>query len=90
MNFPTKTQSIPFGASTTVQGDCTTFPRFEAIAHLIHQDPVLSQVKLIAEPLNGLASRFAGSIDLHEDDGRRPPASIDVITAHTPTLLRRS
>jgi isoamylase len=86
---------------------------------VIHQDPVLSQVKLIAEPWdlgpggyqvgnfpvlwtewNGLyrdtmrdvwrgqtnvaafASRFTGSSDLYESDGRHPSASINFITAH--------
>ena len=86
---------------------------------VIHQDPVLSQVKLIAEPWdvgpggyqvgnfpvlwtewNGLyrdtvrdfwrgrasvgefASRFTGSSDLYQDDGRHPTASINFVTAH--------
>jgi glycogen operon protein len=86
---------------------------------IIHQDPVLSQVKLIAEPWdvgpggyqvgnfpvlwsewNGIyrdvmrdfwrgqatvaefASRFTGSSDLYESDGRHPFASINFITAH--------
>src|SRR5947207_4438154 len=91
-----------------------------AFSHLIHQDPILSQVKLIAEPWdvgpggyqvgnfpvlwtewNGkyrdtvrrfwkgegglaseLATRLAGSSDLYQDDGRRPYASINFITAH--------
>src|SRR5918999_1303914 len=86
---------------------------------IIQQDPVLSQVKLIAEPWdvgpggyqvanfpvgwaewNGIyrdtmrdfwrgqsgvgafASRFTGSSDLYESDGRQPFASINFITAH--------
>ena len=91
-----------------------------AFFDIIHQDPVLSQVKLIAEPWdlgaggyqvgnfpvpwtewNGryrdtvrrfwrgdegqvadLATRLAGSSDLYEQDGRRPSASINFVTAH--------
>jgi isoamylase len=86
---------------------------------VIHQDPVLSQVKLIAEPwdvgpggyqvgnfpvlwtewngkyrdcvrdfwrgganLGEFASRFTGSSDLYQDDGRRPSASINFVTCH--------
>ncbi|HEY7379843.1 MAG TPA: glycogen debranching protein GlgX, partial [Gaiella sp.] len=85
----------------------------------IHQDPVLSQVKLIAEPwdvgpggyqvgnfpvlwtewngkyrdcvrdfwrgaapLGEFASRFTGSSDLYQDDGRRPFASVNFVTCH--------
>ena len=89
---------------------------FEVVA----QDPVVSQVKLIAEPwdvgpggyqvgnfppnwtewngkyrdtvrdfwrgqpatLGEFASRLTGSADLYEDDGRRPSASINFVTAH--------
>ena len=93
--------------------------RLSAFFDTIHQDPVLSQVKLIAEPWdvgpggyqvgnfpvlwaewNGLyrdtmrdfwraqanvgqfASRFTGSSDLYQSDGRAPFASINFITAH--------
>ena len=93
--------------------------RLSAFFDTIHQDPVLSQVKLIAEPWdvgpggyqvgnfpvlwtewNGLyrdamrdfwrgnggvgqfASRFTGSSDLYQSDGRRPFASINFVTAH--------
>ena len=94
--------------------------RLSAFFDIIHQDPVLSQVKLIAEPWdvgpggyqvgnfpvlwtewNGLyrdemrdfwrgqsdgvaefASRITGSSDLYQNDGRRPFASINFITAH--------
>jgi isoamylase len=93
--------------------------RLSAFFDVIHQDPVLSQVKLIAEPWdvgpggyqvgnfpilwsewNGIyrdtmrdfwrrdaslaefASRFGGSADLYESDGRRPFASVNFITAH--------
>jgi isoamylase len=93
--------------------------RLSAFFDTIHQDPVLSQVKLIAEPWdvgpggyqvgnfpvlwsewNGIyrdvmrdvwrgegsmgefARRFTGSSDLYAEDGRRPFASINFITAH--------
>ncbi|MGZ5004631.1 MAG: glycogen debranching protein GlgX [Chthoniobacterales bacterium] len=93
---------------------------------IIHQDPILSEVKLIAEPWdvgpagyqvgnfpvlwtewngkyrdcvrrfwkgNGgtvgeLASRLAGSSDLFADDGRRPSASVNFVTAHDGFTLR--
>ena len=86
----------------------------------IHQDPIISSVKLIAEPWdigdggyqvgnfpvlwtewNGkyrdcvrkywkgddsqvaeLAARLTGSSDLYENDGRRPTASVNFVTAH--------
>jgi glycogen operon protein len=93
--------------------------RLSSFFDVIHQDPVLSQVKLIAEPwdvgpggyqvgnfpvlwaewngkyrdcvrdfwrghgsLGELASRFTGSSDLYQDDGRRPSASINFVTCH--------
>jgi glycogen operon protein len=94
--------------------------RLAAFFDLVNQDPVVSQVKLIAEPwdvgdggyqvggfpplwtewngqyrdtmrdfwravpgrLGDFASRFTGSSDLYEFDGRRPIASINFITAH--------
>jgi glycogen operon protein len=94
--------------------------RLSAFFELINQDPVVSQVKLIAEPwdvgpggyqvggfpplwtewngkyrdtvrdfwrgepatLAEFASRFTGSSDLYEADGRRPYASINFVTAH--------
>jgi glycogen operon protein len=93
--------------------------RLSAFFDIVHQDPVLSQVKLIAEPwdvgpggypvgnfpilwsewngiyrdtmrdfwrgaapLRDFASRFGGSADLYENDGRRPFASINFVTAH--------
>jgi glycogen operon protein len=99
--------------------------RLSAFFDIIHQDPLLSQVKLIAEPWdvgpggyqvgnfpilwsewNGIyrdtmrdfwrersgvsdfASRFGGSSDLYERDGRRPFASINFITAHDGFTLR--
>jgi glycogen operon protein len=99
--------------------------RLSAFFDTIHQDPTLSQVKLIAEPWdvgpggyqvgnfpvlwaewNGLyrdtmrdfwraqanvgqfASRFTGSSDLYQSDGRAPFASINFITAHDGFTLR--
>jgi isoamylase len=99
--------------------------RLSAFFDVIHQDPVLSQVKLIAEPWdvgpggyqvgnfpvlwsewNGMyrdtvrdfwrgqasvadfASRFTGSSDLYESDGRYPFASINFVTAHDGFTLR--
>ncbi|WP_423739354.1 glycogen debranching protein GlgX [Deinococcus koreensis] len=95
---------------------------------IIHQDPVISQVKLIAEPWDvgeggyqvgnfpvnwaewngiyrddirafwkgdgGLASeigyRLTGSSDLYQNDGRKPYASINFVTAHDGFTLRDS
>ncbi len=99
--------------------------RLSAFFDVIHQDPVLSQVKLIAEPWdvgpggyqvgnfpilwsewNGIyrdvirdfwrgqasvadfASRFTGSSDLYQWDGRDPFASINFVTAHDGFTLR--
>jgi isoamylase len=94
--------------------------RLAAFFDLVNQDPVVSQVKLIAEPwdvgdggyqvggfpplwtewngkyrdsvrdfwrgepasLGEFASRFTGSSDLYEIDGRRPIASINFVVAH--------
>jgi len=94
--------------------------RLSGFFDIIHQDPVLSQVKLIAEPwdigeggyqvgnfpplwsewngrfrdtvrdfwrgepatLADFAYRFTGSSDLYQNDGRRPRASINFVTAH--------
>jgi isoamylase len=94
--------------------------RLSAFFDIIHQDPVISQVKLIAEPWdvgeggyqvgnfpvlwtewNGkyrdsvrrywkgddslvaeMAYRLSGSSDLYQNDGRRPYASINFVTAH--------
>jgi glycogen operon protein len=94
--------------------------RLAAFFDLVNQDPIVSQVKLIAEPwdvgdggyqvggfpplwtewngkyrdtirdfwrgepgtLGEFATRFTGSPDLYEIDGRRPIASINFATAH--------
>ncbi|WP_288482339.1 glycogen debranching protein GlgX [uncultured Deinococcus sp.] len=93
---------------------------------IIHQDPIISSVKLIAEPWDvgeggyqvgnfpvnwaewngiyrddmrafwkgegGLASeigyRLTGSSDLYQNDGRKPYASINFVTAHDGFTLR--
>ncbi|MEJ8838840.1 glycogen debranching protein GlgX [Ramlibacter sp. AN1133] len=93
---------------------------------IIHQDPVLSRVKLIAEPWdvgeggyqvgnfpvkwaewNGvyrdsirafwrgeggrasdLGYRLTGSSDLYQGDGRKPSASVNLVTAHDGFTLR--
>ncbi|GAB3214318.1 glycogen debranching protein GlgX [Marinactinospora thermotolerans] len=94
--------------------------RLSAFFDIVQQDPVISQVKLIAEPwdvgpggyqvgnfpplwtewngkyrdtvrdfwrgepatLGEFASRITGSSELYQDDGRRPFASINFVTAH--------
>ncbi|TDP91799.1 glycogen debranching protein GlgX [Labedaea rhizosphaerae] len=94
--------------------------RLSTFFDMVQQDPIVSQVKLIAEPwdvgpggyqvgnfpplwtewngkyrdtvrdfwrgepatLGEFASRITGSSDLYQDDGRRPYASINFITAH--------
>jgi len=100
--------------------------RLSAFFDLVHQDPVVSQVKLIAEPwdvgpggyqvgnfppawtewngkfrdcvrdfwrgeprtMGEFAARLSGSSDLYEDNGRRPHASINFVTAHDGFTLR--
>jgi len=100
--------------------------RLSAFFDLVQQDPVVSQVKLIAEPwdvgpggykvgnfppvwaewngkyrdtvrdfwrgepgtLGEFASRIVGSSDLYQQDGRRPYASINFVTAHDGFTLR--
>ncbi len=100
--------------------------QLSAFFNIIHQDPVLSRVKLIAEPwdigeggyqvgnfpllwsewngqyrdtmrdfwrdhpcrLGEFATRFTGSSDLYQDNGRLPNASINFITAHDGFTLR--
>jgi isoamylase len=99
--------------------------RLSAFFDTIHQDPVISQVKLIAEPwdvgpggyqvgnfpilwaewngpyrdtmrdfwrgsgnLGAFASRFTGSSDLYQRDGRDPFASVNFVTAHDGFTLR--
>jgi isoamylase len=94
--------------------------RLSAFFDIIHQDPIISQAKLIAEPwdvgdggyqvgnfpvlwaewngkyrdtvrrywkgdpgtLSDLGYRLTGSSDLYKNDGRKPYASINFVTAH--------
>ena len=100
--------------------------KLSAFFDVIQQDPVVSSVKLVAEPwdvgeggyqvgqfpplwtewngeyrdtvrdvwrghgsgVRDLASRLSGSSDLYQDDGRRPYASINFVTAHDGFTLR--
>ena len=108
-----------FDLAATLARELFDVDRLSAFFDIIHQDPILSGVKLIAEPWdvgpggyqvgnfpilwtewNGeyrdsirdfwrgetpvaeFAQRFTGSADLYENDGRRPTASINFITAH--------
>jgi len=109
-----------FDLAATLARELHEVDRLSSFFDVIHQDPVISQVKLIAEPwdvgeggyqvgnfpvlwaewngkyrdtvraywrgdpgtLGELGYRLTGSSDLYEDDGRRPHASINFITAH--------
>src|SRR5258706_4223193 len=115
-----------FDLASTLARELHDVDRLSAFFDIIQQDPVISQVKLIAEPwdvgeggyqvgnfppqwaewngkyrdclrdywrgadrtLGEFAYRFTGSSDLYEDDGRRPHASINFITAHDGFTLR--
>ncbi|AEV85579.1 glycogen debranching protein [Actinoplanes sp. SE50] len=109
-----------FDLAATLARQFHEVDKLSAFFDLIQQDPVVSQVKLIAEPwdigdggyqvgnfppawtewngkfrdtvrdfwrgepatLADFTSRLTGSADLYQDDGRRPVASINFITAH--------
>jgi len=109
-----------FDLASTLAREPYHVDRFASFFDIIHQDPILSQVKLIAEPwdlghggyqvgnfpplwsewndkyrdtvrrfwrgeegqMSELGYRLTGSSDLYEDDGRKPYASINFITAH--------
>ncbi|GAA0807884.1 glycogen debranching protein GlgX [Spirilliplanes yamanashiensis] len=109
-----------FDLAASLAREFHSVDRLAAFFDLVNQDPIVSQVKLIAEPwdvgdggyqvggfpplwtewngkyrdtvrdfwrgepgtLGELASRFTGSSDLYEIDGRRPIASINFVTAH--------
>jgi isoamylase len=109
-----------FDLAATLAREFYDVDRLSTFFDLVQQDPVISQVKLIAEPwdvgpggyqvgnfppqwtewngkyrdtvrdfwrgeagtLGEFASRLTGSSDLYQDDGRRPFASINFITAH--------
>jgi glycogen operon protein len=109
-----------FDLAATLAREFYDVDRLSTFFDLVQQDPVVSQVKLIAEPwdvgpggyqvgnfpplwtewngqyrdtvrdfwrgepatLGEFASRITGSSDLYQDDGRRPFASINFVTAH--------
>ena len=109
-----------FDLASTLARELHDVDKLGSFFDIVHQDPVISQVKLIAEPWdlgeggyqvgnfpvgwsewngkyrdtvrrfwrgNGgeaaeLAFRLSGSSDLYANDGRRPHASINFITAH--------
>jgi glycogen operon protein len=109
-----------FDLASTLARELHDVDRLSSFFDIIHQDPVLSQVKLIAEPWDvgsggyqvgrfpvlwaewndryrdtvrrfwrgdgnqvaDFAYRLTGSSDLYKDDGRRPYASINFVTAH--------
>jgi isoamylase len=109
-----------FDLASTLAREFYDVDKLSTFFELVQQDPVVSQVKLIAEPwdvgpggyqvgnfppqwsewngkyrdtvrdfwrgepaaLGEFASRLTGSADLYEQDGRRPVASINFVTAH--------
>ena len=109
-----------FDLASTLARELHSINRLGTFFDIIHQDPVISQVKLIAEPwdvgpggyqvgnfpilwtewngkyrdtvrsfwkgegntLPEFSTRFSGSSDLYQDDGRKPYASINFITCH--------
>ena len=115
-----------FDLASTLARELYDVDRLSAFFDIIHQDPTLSGVKLIAEPwdigeggyqvgnfpvrwcewngkyrdtvrdywrgeggtLGEFASRFTGSADLYQDDGRKPYASVNFVTAHDGFTLR--
>ena len=115
-----------FDLASALAREFSDVDKWGSFFDVLHQDPVLSQVKLIAEPwdigeggyqvgnfpagwlewngryrdcvrdfwrgenkvLPEFANRITGSSDLYYDDGRRPVASINFITAHDGFTLR--
>jgi glycogen operon protein len=115
-----------FDLASTLARDLHEVDRLSAFFDVVHQDPTLANVKLIAEPWdigeggyqvgnfpvrwcewNGkyrdavrdfwrgeghtmaeFANRLAGSADLYQDDGRKPYASVNFVTAHDGFPLR--
>ena len=115
-----------FDLASTLARELFEVDRLSAFFDIIHQDPVLAGVKLIAEPwdigsggyqvgnfpvrwcewngkyrdtvrefwrgadqtLPEFANRLTGSADLYHDDGRRPYASVNFMTAHDGFTLR--
>lgn len=115
-----------FDLASTLARELYDVDRLSAFFDVVHQDPTLQGIKLIAEPwdlgsggyqvgnfpvrwcewngkyrdtgrdywrgeeqtLGEFANRLTGSADLYKDDGRRPYASINFITAHDGFTLR--
>jgi glycogen operon protein len=115
-----------FDLASTLARELYDVDRLSAFFDIVHQDPTLQGIKLIAEPwdlgeggyqvgnfpvrwcewngkyrdnardywrgenqaLGEFANRFTGSADLYQDDGRRPYASVNFITAHDGFTLR--
>jgi glycogen operon protein len=115
-----------FDLAATLARELYDVDRLSAFFDIIHQDPVLNRLKLIAEPwdvgmggyqvgnfpvlwcewngkyrdatrdywrsqeatLGEFAARLTGSSDLYQDDGRKPYASINFVTAHDGFTLR--
>jgi isoamylase len=115
-----------FDLAATLARELYDVDRLSAFFDIIHQDPILREVKLIAEPwdvgeggyqvgnfpvrwcewngkyrdavrdfwrgeghsLADLACRLTGSADLYQDDGRKPYASVNFVTAHDGFTLR--
>jgi glycogen operon protein len=115
-----------FDLASTLARELYDVDRLSAFFDIIHQDPVLANVKLIAEPwdigeggyqvgnfpvrwcewngkfrdtvrdywrgenqtLAEFANRVTGSADLYQDDGRKPYASVNFVTAHDGFTLR--
>ena len=109
-----------FDLAATLARELHDVDRLSAFFDIIHQDPIISEVKLIAEPwdvgnggyqvgnfpvlwaewngkyrdtarrywkgdegqLSDLGYRLTGSSDLYQNDGRKPYASINFVTAH--------
>jgi len=115
-----------FDLAATLAREFFDVDKLSTFFELVQQDPIVSQVKLIAEPwdvgpggyqvgnfppqwtewngryrdtvrdfwrgepstLGEFANRLSGSADLYEQDGRRPIASINFVTAHDGFTLR--
>jgi isoamylase len=115
-----------FDLAATLAREFYEVDKLSSFFELVQQDPVISQVKLIAEPwdigpggyqvggfppqwtewngkyrdtvrdfwrgepatLGEFAARITGSADLYQQDGRRPVASINFVTAHDGFTLR--
>ena len=115
-----------FDLASTLARELDDVSKLATFFDLVQQDPIVSQVKLIAEPwdvgeggyqvgnfppiwcewngkyrdtvrdfwrgepatLGEFASRLTGSSDLYANNGRRPTASINFITAHDGFTLK--